>query len=238
MTNCTVQPTGRILNVVTKDPIRSRPIQINQIPWEEGAPGMRTRPLWSDATTNRKAHIVDFEAGAAMPLHRHVGHELIYLIEGSLVDESGTLRPGNVAYRPDGCVHSNSSPNGAIALAIISGGNEDATEIGNAPGSQIYAPEDLPWESTPRGTYTKRLIANEKANMTAAINRFPTGSGIPTHRHHGDELILVIEGASEDEAGRITPGNMSYRPNGTVHTVSTPLGATLFGVVWGHTEAI
>ena len=53
------------------------------------------------------------------------------MIEGSLTDESGTIRPGNVAYRPDGCVHSNTSPNGALALAIIAGGNEPATEIGD-----------------------------------------------------------------------------------------------------------
>ncbi|MBT6682287.1 MAG: hypothetical protein HOB07_09585 [Chloroflexi bacterium] len=222
----------------SNDPIRSQPILVNEIPWVEGAPGMRTRPLWEDPATDRKAHIVEFEPGAGMPLHRHVGHELIYLIEGSLVDESGTLRPGNVAYRPNGCVHSNSSPNGAIALAIIAGGNEDATEIGDAPGSDIHVPEDLSWETTPRGTYTKRLVANEAAKMTAAINRFPTGAGIPKHQHHGDELIFVIEGASEDEGGRITPGNLSYRPNGTVHTVSTALGATIFGVVWGHTEAL
>ncbi len=222
----------------SQDPIRSRPIQINQIPWVEGAPGMRTRPIWEDPATDRKAHIVEFEPGAHMPLHRHAGHELIYLIEGSLTDESGTIRPGNVAYRPDGCVHSNTSPNGALALAIIAGGNEPATEIGDAPGSQIFVPEDLPWVKTPRGTFTKRIVANELADWAAAINRFPSGAGIPLHRHHGDELIFVIEGASVDEGGVITPGNMSYRPNGTEHTVKTELGATVFGVVWGSTQPL
>ena len=222
----------------SQDPIRSRPIQINQIPWVEGAPGMRTRPIWEDPATDRKAHIVEFEPGAHMPLHRHAGHELIYLIEGSLTDESGTIRPGNVAYRPDGCVHSNTSPNGALALAIIAGGNEPATEIGDAPGSQIFVPEDLSWVKTPRGTFTKRIVANEAADWAAAINRFPSCAGIPLHRHHGDELIFVIEGASVDEAGPITPGNMSYRPNGTEHSVKTELGATVFGVVWGSTEPL
>lgn len=222
----------------SSDPIRSQPIEINEIPWVEGGNGMRTRPLWEDEATGRKAHIVEFEPGAGMPLHRHIGHELIYMIEGSLVDETGILRPGNVAYRPNGCVHSNMSPNGAIALAIIDGPSELATEIGDAPGSQIFVLENQPWVKTPRGTFTKPITANKDADWTVAINRFPTGAGIPLHRHVGDELIFVIEGASEDEGGRITPGNMSYRPNGTEHTVSTATGATVFGIVWGRTEPI
>lgn len=199
---------------------------------------MRTRPLWSDEQSGRKAHIVQFDPGAHMPLHKHVGHELIYLIEGSLTDEHGTLRPGNIAYRPDGCVHSNTSPNGALALAIITGGNEPATEIGDAPPSQIFVPEEHPWADTPAGTQAKRLVKNEAADWTAGLTRFPSGAGLPLHRHVGDELIFVIEGASVDESGAVTPGNMSYRPNGTEHSVSTPLGATIFGVVWGRVEPI
>lgn len=199
---------------------------------------MRTRPLWSDEQSGRKAHIVQFDPGAHMPLHKHVGHELIYLIEGSLTDEHGTLRPGNIAYRPDGCVHSNTSPNGALALAIITGGNEPATEIGDAPPSQIFVPEEHPWTDTPAGTQAKRLVKNEAADWTAGLTRFPSGAGLPLHRHVGDELIFVIEGASVDESGAVTPGNMSYRPNGTEHSVSTPLGATIFGVVWGRVEPI
>jgi anti-sigma factor ChrR (cupin superfamily) len=199
---------------------------------------MRTRPLWEDKATGRKAHIVEFEPGAGMPLHRHIGHELIYMIEGSLVDESGTLRPGNVAYRPNGCVHSNMSPNGAIALAIIDGPSEPATEIGDAPPSQIFVPEDHPWEDAPGGRRTRRAFANESAGWTIGITRFPAGAGIPLHRHVGDELIFVIEGASVDESGPITPGNMSYRPNGTEHTVKTETGATALAIVWGRTEPI
>ena len=84
----------------------------------------------------------------------------------------------------------------------------------------------------------KRLVENETANWTAGITRFPSGAGIPLHRHVGDELIFVIEGASVDESGPITPGNMSYRPNGTEHSVKTDTGATVLAVVWGRTEPI
>lgn len=221
-----------------QQPVRSRPIRVNEVPWQEGAPGMRTRQLWSDEASGRTAHLVQFDPGAHMPLHRHVGHELIYLIEGSLTDEHGTIRPGNIAYRPDGCVHSNSSPNGATALAIIAGGNEPATEIGDAPPSIVFTLEDQPWNKRPGGGLTKRIVQNEAANWSAAVTRFPSGASLPLHRHVGDELIYVIEGTNTDESGPITPGNMSYRPNGCEHSVSTALGATVLAVVWGRTEPI
>lgn len=221
-----------------QNPIRSRVINVNEIPWVEGLPGMRTRPLWSDDKSGRKAHLVQFDPGAHMPLHRHAGHELIYLIEGSLSDEHGTIRPGNIGYRPDGCVHSVSSPNGATALAIITGGNEPATEIGDAPPSQVFVPEDQPWTDTPAGTQRKLFFKHETADWTVAVTRFPSGAKLPLHRHVGDELIYVIEGSSVDESGAITPGNMSYRPDGCEHSVNTALGATVFGVVWGRVEPI
>ncbi len=199
---------------------------------------MRTRPLWSDEKSERRAHIVQFDPGAHMPLHRHGGHELIYLIEGSLSDEHGTIRPGNIGYRPDGCVHSVSSPNGAIAIAIVTGSSEPAAEIGDAPPSRVFALEDQPWIDTPAGTRRKAIVENEAADWKLGLIRFPSGAELPLHRHVGDELIYVIEGSSVDESGAVTAGNMSYRPNGCEHSVNTPVGATVLAVVWGHVEPI
>jgi anti-sigma factor ChrR (cupin superfamily) len=54
----------------------------------------------------------------------------------------------------------------------------------------------------------------------------------------GDELIFVIEGATADESGVVTTGNMNYRPNGCVHSVTTQHGATVLAVVWGRTEPV
>jgi len=54
----------------------------------------------------------------------------------------------------------------------------------------------------------------------------------------GDELIFVIEGANADESGPVATGNMNYRPNGCVHSVTTKNGATVLAVVWGRTEPV
>ena len=61
---------------------------------------------------------------------------------------------------------------------------------------------------------------------------------LPRHRHVGDELIFIIEGANADESGPVTIGNMNYRLNGCVHTVTTKNGATVLAVVWGRTEPV
>ncbi|HCV27547.1 MAG TPA: cupin domain-containing protein [Dehalococcoidia bacterium] len=206
------------------------------MPWTESTPVIRRRPLWSDEKTSRNAQIIEFLPGSGMPMHRHVGFELMYVIEGSLTDQFATLRPGNISYRPNGCVHAATSPNGAIVLAIVSGGAEPAAEIGDAPQPEFFAPEDLPWFEAPSGIRSKQIVSDESANWTVGIKRYPEGVAAQRHRHAGDELVFVIEGESKDESGTITPGNMAYMPYGTEHTFETDTGATVLTVEWGRKE--
>src|SRR5262245_8032972 len=102
----------------------SRIIAISDIPWEERQPGLRTKALWEDPGTRRRAVMTRVEPGADLRRHRHVGDELIFVIEGELSDQFGTVTAGNMGYRPDGCVHSVSTKHGATVLAIITGGVE------------------------------------------------------------------------------------------------------------------
>ena len=66
-----------------------------------------------------------------------LGNELVYVVEGAIQDEFGTLTAGHMGYRPDGCVHTGSSPNRATVIAIITGTTAPATERGDAPGWSI-----------------------------------------------------------------------------------------------------
>src|SRR5438445_11142149 len=95
-----------------------------------------------------------FAPGAQLPLHRHVGDELIFVIEGALSDESGTVTAGNVGYRPDGCVHTVTTKNGATVLAVLTGDIEPAAERGSVPGSQLLTLSELPClETRPGGRH-------------------------------------------------------------------------------------
>lgn len=179
-----------------------------------------------------------FEPGVQLPRHRHVGDELVFVIEGAIADEFGTVTAGNVGYRPNGCVHTVSSKNGATVLGIITGGTEPATETGGAPPSQVFTVNELAWVDVRPGVRQKRIWEDKPGERRALLVRFEPGATLSPHRHVGDELIFMIEGANADESGTVTAGNMNYRPNGCVHTVTTKNGATVLAVVWGRTEPV
>jgi anti-sigma factor ChrR (cupin superfamily) len=221
-----------------RDGPRSQIISVSDKQWQEMQPGIRMKTLWTHEETKRRAIMTRVEPGAQLPRHRHVGDEFVFVIEGTLADEFGTITAGSMGYRPNGCVHTVSCPNGATILAVISGGVEPATEIGNAPPSQVFTLSDLEWVEALPGIRQKRIWEDKATERRVIMARFEPGATLPPHRHVGDELIFVIEGANADESGTVATGNMSYRPNGCVHTVTTKNGATALAFVWGGVEPV
>ncbi len=221
----------------TKTPL-SEIISVADLAWQERQPGVRMKSIWEHPETKRRAVMTRIEPDAKLPLHRHVGDELVFVIEGAISDAFGTVTAGNVGYRPDGCVHTVSTRNGATVLAFITGGIEPVTERGSAPPSQIFALSELPWIEARPGVRQKRIWEDKLNERRALLARFEPGATLPRHRHVGDELIFILEGANADESGVVATGNMSYRPNGCVHSVTTKNGATVLAVVWGRTEPV
>jgi anti-sigma factor ChrR (cupin superfamily) len=217
---------------------RSQIIAVNDFAWQEFQPGISFKVVWQDPPTKRRAQMTRFAPGAQLPLHRHVGDELIFVIEGAVSDESGTVASGNVGYRPNGCVHTVTSTNGATVLAVLTGDIEPVAARERAPASEIVTLSDLPWIDARPGVRQKRVWEDKTTERRALLARFEPGAQLPLHRHVGDELIFLVEGANADESGIVATGNMNYRPNGCVHTVTTQHGATVLAVVWGRTEPV
>jgi anti-sigma factor ChrR (cupin superfamily) len=90
--------------------------------WQERRPGVRWRVLWEEGA--RKAVLIRYDPGAVIPRHRHLGDEQIFVLEGAVSDDTGTCAKGDYARRPPGCVHSVSSREGALVLAVMTGGTE------------------------------------------------------------------------------------------------------------------
>jgi len=216
--------------------IASQIIRVNEIEWAPMVPSVKAKVLWSDPASKRRAQLSRFEPGASLPMHRHVGDELLYVIEGAISDEHGTTTAGNVGYRPDGCVHSVSCKNGATVLAIVTGSVEPAADRAGAPPSQNFILSDIPWKEAMAGVRQKPIWEDTATKRRAVFVRFEAGAQLPRHKHVGDELIFVIEGSNADESGEVLAGNMNYRPNGCVHSVSTKNGATVLAVVTGGVE--
>lgn len=106
------------------------------------------------------------------------------------------------------------------------------------PLSEIISVSDVEWQERQPGIRMKSLWAHPETQRRAMITRIEPGAQLPRHRHVGDELIFLIEGANADESGVVATGNMNYRPNGCVHTVTTQHGATVLAIVWGRTEPV
>jgi anti-sigma factor ChrR (cupin superfamily) len=92
-------------------------------PWTEPRPGVHWKILWEEG--DRRTVLGRYEPGAVIPRHRHLGDEQIFVLEGSVSDDTGTCTAGNYARRPPGCVHTVSSRDGALVLAVIAGGGTE-----------------------------------------------------------------------------------------------------------------
>ncbi|MBI4591648.1 MAG: cupin domain-containing protein [Candidatus Rokubacteria bacterium] len=102
----------------------SRYVDVNLVPWQERRPGVHWKVLWEEPGSERRAILMRYEPGATIPRHRHVGDEQIFVLEGSVSDDTGTCTAGNYARRPPGCVHTVVSKTGALVLAITTGPTE------------------------------------------------------------------------------------------------------------------
>ena len=217
----------------------SRIIRVSDIEWTAmpAMPALKAKPLWIDAATNRRAQLARFEPGATLPMHRHAGDELLLVIEGSIEDEHGRTTAGNVGYRPNGCVHTVTSKNGATVLGILTGGVEPATAVGGPP-SQNFTLAEIAWADAMPGVRHKTIWQDKETRRRLALVRFDAGAKLPHHKHIGDELIFVIEGSVSDESGEVVAGNANYRPNGCTHNVTSKNGATVLALVTGGVEMI
>jgi anti-sigma factor ChrR (cupin superfamily) len=216
----------------------SRIIEVSEIEWQKMLPGILAKPLWSDPATKRRAQLTRFEPGSKLQNHRHDGDEILYVIEGAISDEFGTVTAGNVGYRPNGCVHSVTSKNGATVFALITGEIGQVKDGESGPASQVINLNEIAWADALPGIKQKPIFSDKETHRRAILARFEPGAKLPRHRHIGDEIVFVIEGSNADESGELVAGNMNYRPNGCTHTVSSTNGATALAFVTGTVEMV
>lgn len=101
-------------------------VNTDAVPWVERRAGVFWKVLWEDGDGRHKAILMRYEPGAVIPRHRHLGDEQIFVLEGSVADDTGVCAAGRYARRPPGCVHTVRSETGALVLAITSGPTEPA----------------------------------------------------------------------------------------------------------------
>ena len=98
------------------------------------------------------------------------------------------MTAGSVGYRPDGCIHTVTTQNGATVLAVLTGDIEPATDRRSAPPSQIFTLSELPWLEVRPGVRQKRIWEDKATERRALLARFEPGATLPPHRHVGRQV--------------------------------------------------
>ena len=112
-------------------PLTSQYVDVADRPWTEQRPGVLWKVLWAEG--DRKALLVRYAPGARIPRHRHLGDEQVFVLEGSVSDDTGTCTAGNYVRRPPGCEHAVHSETGALVLAILTGGTQPLPSAERVP---------------------------------------------------------------------------------------------------------
>ena len=99
-------------------------VNAGDVAWTERRPGVSLKVLWEDPDGRHKAMLMRYAPGATIPRHRHLGDEQIFVLEGSVADDTGVCTAGNYARRPPGCLHSVVSETGALVFAVTSAPTE------------------------------------------------------------------------------------------------------------------
>lgn len=124
------QPTSQIGTLTT-----CHPANMEWLSW--AMPGAYFKLLHANAVTGSFTLLIKFEAGAAAPIHRHVGAVEGYMLEGGFHYKDEPERPfetGCYLWESDGAIHQPVSPNGAVMFAVFHGPVEGLDDDGNLTG--------------------------------------------------------------------------------------------------------
>jgi anti-sigma factor ChrR (cupin superfamily) len=120
---------------------RSVYLDVAKIDWEPTRfPGVEVKTLYREGS-GRHTTLTRMAPGAVLPLHRHVGLEQSYVLEGTLVDDDGACLAGHFVWRRPGSEHSAWTPDGCVVLGIFDAPNQYLASEG---------PSTAPSETSPR----------------------------------------------------------------------------------------
>jgi len=112
-------------------------------------------------------------------------------------------------------------------------------DISEAPALPIDF-EAFAWEEPFPGFRMATVKVDPARRFRASLLWARPGARFPSHRHEGDESVLVLQGAYRDEEGRYGPGEVAHRRPGSVHSIEILPGEDCisYAVNYGEVEVI
>ena len=95
------------------------PLDFAAYSWDEVAPGVRVHVVKDDPERGVRACLVWADPGAVHPAHRHLGDEVILVLQGGIKDERGVYGPGQVCRSRTGSVHSEEAMPGDTCVCYV-----------------------------------------------------------------------------------------------------------------------
>lgn len=81
------------------------PIDLEAVAWEEPLPGLKLHVVHEDKQRGVRGCLVWVKPGFRNVVHRHLGDEIILVLDGELRDERGTYKSGEICHSRAGSVH-------------------------------------------------------------------------------------------------------------------------------------
>jgi len=100
--------------------LASRFVDTDEIPWKPTpCEGIEMKVLMEDEETGMMTAMFKWAPGSKLTFHEHIELEQTFVLEGSLVDDEGTVSAGNYVWRPAGSRHDAWAPDGALILSMF-----------------------------------------------------------------------------------------------------------------------
>lgn len=110
---------------VTSTPLFSQffSLRADEGEWQEFGPGMSAKTLFADQSRDTMTSLVRMLPGTALPPHRHLGEEQIYVLEGDCYIHNTRLGPGDFYHASAGSIHESTYTVGGTTFLLIAPAN-------------------------------------------------------------------------------------------------------------------
>ncbi|MDO9106654.1 MAG: cupin domain-containing protein [Methylovulum sp.] len=204
--------------------------------WSPVKDGIRYKTLWRGGAVGNSV-LIEFAAGAALPVHRHSWLEEGIVLRGGL--QIGELELGLFDYHvaPAGSRHASiQSRQGALAFLRGTSLGDGATVLRELLGgllpfrggsAQTVFANDEGWQELGSGVFKKELYAD--GGMASCFYRLLPGATVPAHAHLKNEECMMLEGDVFLGDILLREGEYQLAPAGSAHGLAyTDVGALLF----------
>lgn len=173
----------------------------------------------------RATSIVRYSPGSKFPTRMYDFGQEMFVLEGTLSDELGDYPAGTYVMNPPGSSHTPYTESGCTLFIKqrYLGSEQIEREVINTKTSRWY-------QGLVPGLNVMPLM---QQGSGSTLVRWAPQTYFNTHKHHGGEEILVIDGVFEDEHGCYPTGTWIRSPHMSLHKPFSKEGCIIF-VKTGH----